>query len=365
MELFDHEIFFDELAEGGLLRTMLADNSLAYQLKRLSKAELTEIRQQLQVKGLSKLPKDELAQALESAIIEALPTQLQLLDELLFEDLQTLVKKKGLLKDLTGVPPSTLFLLRKMGLAFTGVLENHGMVLIMPREVLMPCRQLLADEELRKTVFQNQKVLLICRGLLSYYGAVPVEQLRRMVEGMGISVSEPHFSRLLQTVGTGNGYIDYIADVVCDKRVIYVEEILREHLKRKEHGFYPVSLEQALIAAQQMYIDWTDAHRVLFEYLLEEHNLDEEAAAEELMFLIFALNNRVPIPTLLLRLSERQVELRGFSETIRFLTLLEQAYQDTRLWHYLGYTPAEMQEMEARPRLRVLTSSVDRSTKEE
>ncbi len=365
MDLFDHEIILEELAEGGMLRNMLADNSLAYQLKRLSKAELSEIRQQLRLKGLSRASKEQLVLALEAAIIEALPTQLRLLDELVYEDLQTLVRRKGLLKDLSGVSPATLFLLRRMGLAFTGILENQGPVLIMPREVLLLCRQHLGDDELRKTIFQNQKVLLICRGLLSYYGAVPMERLRLMVEGLGIAVAEPHFSSLLQTVGTSNGYIDYVDGVVCDKRVINVEEVLEAQLKHKGHGFYPVSLEQALIAAQQMYIDWTDAHRELFEYLLDEHQLDEEEAAEELMFLIFALNNRVPIPTLLLRLNERRVKLNSFGETIEFLTLLEQAYEETRLWHCLGYTPAEMRELANRPRLRVLTSSTDSSTKEE
>ncbi|NLW16084.1 MAG: hypothetical protein GX033_00190, partial [Firmicutes bacterium] len=184
MELFEHDIY-DELAEDGLVRTMVADNSLAYQLKRLSKGELTEIRQQLGVKGLSKLPKEQLAEALHSAILEALPKQLQLIDEIIYEDLQTLVKRKGLLKDLSSIPPTTLVLLRKMGLAFTGILENHGLVLMMPREVLLPCRQLLFTDELRQRVFRNQKILIVCRGLLAYYGAVPVEQLRQLLNSMG------------------------------------------------------------------------------------------------------------------------------------------------------------------------------------
>lgn len=364
MELFEHAML-EELAEGGLLRSMLADTSLAYQLNRLSKAELTEIRQQLDVKGVSKLSKTKLVEALQQAIVEALPAQLQLLDELTYEDLQALVKKKGLLKNIADIPASTLALLRRMGLAFTGILENHGLVLVMPRELLSPCRQLLMDEALRKTIMHNQKVLLVCRGLISYYGVVPVKQLRLMLERLEITVDETHFSSLLQTVGDSNGYFDYIADLVCDKRVIYVEEVLTEHLAKQEHGYYPINLEQALIAAQQIYVDWTDVHRELFEYLLDEHNLDEEEAAEELMFLIFALNNRVPIPNLLQRLEERQIKLKGFTETIEFLTLLEQAYQQTRLWCYRGYTPAEIQELKTRPRLRVLPSPVDRSARNE
>ncbi len=355
MELFDHDML-EELAEGGLLRNMVADTSLAYQLNRLSKAELVEIRQQLDLKGVSKLSKQQLAEALQQAIVEALPAQLQLLDELTYEDLQALVKRRGLLKDLAVIPPTTLVLLRRMGLAFTGVLADQGLVLIMPREVLQPCRQLLKDEALRKTVMNNQKVLLVCRGLVAYYGAVPVGQLLQMIEAMGIAVSEPHFSNLLRTVGASNGYIDYIDDIVCDKRVIFMEEILAEHLSKKEYGFYPVSLEQALMAAQQVYIDWTDAHRQLFDYLLDEHQLDEEEAAEELMFLVFVLNNRVPIPSFLQRLDERKIRLRGFADTIEFLTLLEDAYQHTRLWCYQGYTPAEMQALMSRPRLRVLPS---------
>lgn len=361
MELLDHDI--EELAKAGLFRSMQADTSLNYQLDRLTKAELIEIRQHLGVKGVSKLPKQKLVEALAQAIIEALPSQLQLFDELTYEDLQALVKKKGLLKDLTDIPISILVLLRKMGLAFTGTLENHGLVLVMPRELLQPCRQLLADEALRKAIVYNQKVLLVSRGLVTYYGVLPVEQLRHMLEAMGLTTILSQFSNMLKTIGVSNGYFDYVTELVCDKRVIYAEEILSSHLAMKEYGYYPVGLEQALLAAQQTYIDWTDAHRELFEYLLDEQAMDEEEAAEEMMFLIFALNNRVQIPSLLQRLDERQVKLRDFSETIEFLTLLDKAYQQTRLWCYRGFTPTEIQELEARPRLRVLPPLPSRSVR--
>lgn len=361
MELIDHDIL-EVLTAGGLLRSMLADNSLAYQLKRLSKDELVQIRQQLEVKGVSKLSKQELAEALHTAVIESIPSQLQLIDELIYEDLQALVSKNGLLKDFREVSATTLILLRRMGFAFTGVLENQGLVLLMPREVLAVCRELLNGEGLRQTILDNQKVLIACRGLLTYYGAVPIQQLQRMLLGLGLAVEENHFARLLQTTGVGNAYFDCTTGIVHDKRVIYVADLLKEQAEKSGYGYYPVQLERALIAAQQLYLDWTDAHRELFEYLLDEHDLDEEEAAEELMFLIFALNNGVTIPTLLLRLEERDIKLGGVTETIDFLSLLDQANDHTRLWRYLGHTPAEMRELETRPRLRVLPSLSNRSS---
>jgi hypothetical protein len=361
MELLDHDI--EELAEAGLFRNMQADTSLNYQLNRLTKAELTEIRQYLGVKGISKLSKQRQAEALAQAIMEKLPVQLQLFDELTYDDLQALLKKKGLLKDFTDIPVSILVLLRRMGLAFTGILENQGLVLVMPRELLQPCRQLLSDVALRKTILYNQKVLLVCRGLVAYYGVIPVDELRQMLETMDLATTEPQFSTMLKTIGVSNGYLDCANDFVCDKRVIYVDEVLSSHLAMQEHGYYPVSLEKALLAAQQIYVDWTDAHRELFDYLIDEQAMDEEAAAEELMFLIFALNNRVPIPSLLQRLEERQVKLQDFAETIEFLTLLDKAYQQTRLWGYRGFTPTEIQELDSRPRLRVLPPLPSRSVK--
>lgn len=361
MELLDHDI--EELAEAGLFRNMQADTSLNYQLNRLTMAELTEIRQHLGVKGISKLSKQKQVEALAQAIIEKLPVQLQLFDELTYDDLQALIKKKGLLKNCTDIPIPILSMLRKMGLAFAGILENEGLVLVMPRELLQPCRQLLADAALRETIIYNQKVLLVCRGLVAYYGVIPVDELRQMLATMDLATTEPQFSTMLKTIGVSNGYLDYLNDCICDKRVIYVDEVLASHLAIQEHGYYPVNLEKALLAAQQIYIDWADAHRELFEYLVDEQAMDEEAAAEELMFLIFALNNRVPIPSLLQRLDERQVKLPDFAETIEFLTLLDEAYQQTRLWGYRGFTPTEMRELESRPRLRVLPPLASRSVK--
>jgi len=354
MELLDQEVR-QELAKSGLLRSMRADASLSYHLHRLTKAELTEIRRQLAVKGVSSLPKQELAEVLHGAIIDSLPSQLQLLDEITFDDLRALVKKKGLLKNPTDIPPETLLMLRKMGLGFTGVLENHGLILIMPRELVAPCQELLKSEELRQTIFTNQKVLLVCRGLLAYYGIMPLADMRDRLQEMGLPTSEPHFSRLVTTIGVGNGYFDHVGDFLCDKRVVFYEEVLRHHIAKQEYGYLPVSLEEALLAAQQMYIDWTDYHRELFAYLQAVHGLDDEEAAEELMFLIFAINNHVPIPSLLQRLWERGIKLPSFTNAIEFLTLLEKTHKHTRLWQNLGYTPAEMEELQSRPRLRVIT----------
>lgn len=361
MEAFAQDIL-EVLTEHGLLRTMLADNSLAYQLKRLSKEELVQIRQHLELKGLSKLSKQQLADALHAAIIESLPAQLQLIDDLLYEDLRDLVKKNGLVKELREISPPSLILLRQMGLAFTGMLENHGLVLLMPREVLAVCRELLSDEKLGQTVFHNQKVLIACRGLLTYYGAIPPLHLHQMLINFGFAIDADHFVRLLQTTGIGNGYFDYTAGVFHDRRVIDVEELLQAQAEKREYGYHRVSLEQALLAAHQLYLDWTDAHRELFEYLLDEHDLDEEEAADELMLIIFALNNSVSIPTLLMRLEERGIEFSSFADAIDLLTLLDQAAAHTRLWRYLGRTPAEMRELEARPRLRVLPSLSKRSS---
>lgn len=353
MDLFDND-YFEDLTAAGFLREMQRDTSLSYHLHRLTKAELTEIRKQLELKGVSNLPKSELIDALLTAIPQALPAQLRLLDELTYDDLKILVQKKGLLKNPTDISIGMMTALRNSGVAFAGLLNKSMLTLIMPREILQSCRRLLADSDLRQTVIANQRILLACRGLATFYGIVPLADLRCMLADMDLIVNRDHLVSLLNTTGKNNGYFDLVADLICDKRVVYVEEIITQHLVREHYGYYRVSLESALRASQQMYIDWDEAHRILFEYFMDEHSLAESAAAEELMFIVFAFNNELPIPNLLMRLAERQVKLQDFPETIELLTLLDAAYQETRLWRYRGYTPSEMRALESRPHLRVL-----------
>lgn len=343
-----------ELYDNGLMRPMEDDLSFDYQLQRLTKHELDEIRKQLGIKGASNLRKGELVQVLQTAIPQALGHQLSFLDEVLVDALQELLDNQGVVQQPLPVPSAALALLRRMGLAFTGLSEDNGLVLVMPYELWQPCRRWLRDEATKQRIMLNQRILLATRGLLTYYGVLSLADLQTMLESMQLPTTDEYFEPLIFDIGEANGYFGISNDLVHDARLMDIRGMYDNHMSKPQYDYYPVNEDAALFAGQQLYADWTDEHREIFEFFQEEFELDDEEAADALLFFIFAVNNDMPASTMLEHFEVRDLPVGELSQALKVLTVFERAYQQTRLWKNKGYTPTEMQEMESRPRLRLV-----------
>lgn len=360
-ELMDFEPANDEWEQAGFDREMLADPSLEYQLNRLSKQELDQIRQYLQVKRASSLRKQELAAVLAQAIKLKAPLMLQVIDEITYDYLLELVENRGLLRKANEVFLGTLLFLQQAGLAFTGEMSGVGPVLVMPREVMDVLAPLLRQENARQLAREAQKGLMAMRGLLAHYGVVELMQMGEMLRSLGYEMPAGRYAGLVFGVGLANGYFDFHDGYLTDKRVVDRTGLLEEQAGRAQVGYYPLSLKKAVAMGEQLYLDWTEEHRDLFDHLQDEGGLDDEEISEAVAFLLFAMNNGLASPMLLGELGRMGVPVDGYREAAEILTLVEAARRKTRLWSTKGYTPLEAEELERRPRLQVLVNESERS----
>jgi hypothetical protein len=196
--------------------------------------------------------------------------------------------------------------------------------------------------------------LLATRGLLTYYGVLSLADLQTMLESMQLPTTDEYFEPLIFDIGEANGYFGISNDLVHDARLMDIRGMYDNHMSKPQYDYYPVNEDAALFAGQQLYADWTDEHREIFEFFQEEFELDDEEAADALLFFIFAVNNDMPASTMLEHFEVRDLPVGELSQALKVLTVFERAYQQTRLWKNKGYTPTEMQEMESRPRLRLV-----------
>ncbi len=360
-ELMDFEPATDEWEQAGFDREMLADPSLEYQLNRLTKQELDQIRQYLQVKRASSLRKQELATVLAQAIKLKAPLMLRVIDEITYDYLLELVENRGLLRKANEVFLGTLLFLQQAGLAFTGEMSGVGPVLVMPREVMDVLAPLLRQDNARQLARETQKGLMAMRGLLAHYGILEATQVSQVLQGMGYEVPSERFAGMVFGAGLANGYFDLHQGYLTDKRLVERQSLIEEQAGRTQIGYYPLSLKKAIAMGEQLYLDWTEEHRDLFDYLQDEGGLDDEEISEAVAFLLFAMNNRLASPMLLSELARMGVPVGGYREAAEILTLVEAARRKTRLWGTKGYTPLEAEELERRPRLQVLVNDSDRS----
>lgn len=363
-ELMDFEPADNEWEQAGFDREMLADPSLEYQLNRLSKQELDQTRQYLQVKRASSLRKQELATVLAQAIKLKAPRMLQVIDEITYDYLLELVENRGVLRKANEIFLGTLLFLQQAGLAFTGEMSGVGPVLVMPREVMDVLSPLLRQENTRQLARETQRGLMAMRGVLAHYGAVEATEMPQVLQGMGYEVPAERYSGMVFGVGLANGYFDIHEGYLTDKRLVDRTSLLEEQAVRSQIGYYPLSLKKAVAMGEQLYLDWTEEHRDLFDHLQDEGGLDDEEISEAVAFLLFAMNNSLASPMLLSELARMGVPVGGYRQAAEILTLVEAARRKTRLWVTKGYTPLEAEELERRPRLQVLVNDGERARRE-
>jgi hypothetical protein len=350
-----------EWEQSGFSREMVADSSLAYHLERLTKTELDQIRQYLQVKRASNLRKSDLTAVLAAAIRLRAPQLLELIDEITLDYLQDLVESKGLLRKADEIFVGTLFFLRQSGLAFAGEMSGVGPVLVMPREVLELVAPLLKQEGTRRQARENQKILMAIRGLLGYYGCMEQQQVISTLLDMGFSDLDK-LPSLQLGVGVANGYFDLRQGYLCDKRVVDLQVLLERQRAASHLNFFSVGAGKAVAMGEQLYLDWEDEHRRLFDYLQDESGLDDDETSEAVAFFLFAVNNDLPALLLLGEYGKMDIQVSGYKQAAELLNLVEAARRKTRLWVLKGHTPEESEELERRPRLQVLRSQ-DRQRK--
>ncbi|MGI6358048.1 MAG: hypothetical protein ACOX2K_05055 [Bacillota bacterium] len=354
-ELMDRHPAVSEWERAGFHREMLADFSLSYQLGRLTKHELDQIRQYLRVRKASTLRKQELIVVLSQAIKLKAPQLLQVIDEITYDYILDLVENKGLLRQADQIFLGTLLFLQQAGLAFAGEMHSVGPVLVMPREIVDVLAPLLKQDAVRQAVRDNQRLLMAMRGIVAHYGAIDGVQAQRMLEGMGFSVSTARFFAVQFGCGLANGYFDWQEGYLCDKRLMDRNELLLEQRKYPYLHYYPLTRAKAVAMGEQLYLDWAEEHRELFDHLQDAGGLDDDQTSELVAFLLFCMNNGLSSAMLLSEVARLGVPTKGYAQAAEILRLTEAARQHTRLWALKGYTPMEVAEIERRPRLQVLT----------
>lgn len=345
----------DEWSLNGLTRTIDAQSDLLYQLNRLQKPELVEIRQRLNLLGLSSLRKQELATALVEPIVSNTPSQIGLLDDMGYDLINQLVKAKGILSGAENIPLEVLVHLRSAGLAFTGRMDDSsGLALVMPQDMVVRCRSLVDSEEVKAQIRRNQRVLWAARGLLSYYGFLSIKQLQLMLAEIGLNLSQEYLGELLYGIGEAAAYLSIKDDLVCDTRLLKVEAVKEVQQGIPDLGFYPLTLEKAIEIGTQQYLDWTVEHVALFEYLQEECEMDDDDASQAMDYFLFACNNFLPASIVLSELSDMGAEIESYPQAAQVMSLIAKAWRHTRLWAYRGHTLAEIESRQNRRALRVI-----------
>ncbi len=313
--------------------------SLKSALTSLTKDDLTKIRQNLNLKGLSSLNKGELIDNLTQLIPENLKKVLYTFDKDRYSLLKRIIAKGGYI-DASHLDIWQCESLRSHGIIFTGFKEDELMIGI-PTEIVEVFNKYDTDEY-RKIVDRNTLWINLVRGMLFYYGVMSLDDIVRFLErytGEKCDIIE-----VLNVMISALEYyvqINHTAFGFKDVRVIDEYKIKHEQNMREDISYRNFTEREILRAARPRYIEKTPQVNKFAKYLKSFYDIENKEVDEVLNIIDFMIKNNAEIGDIITELQD-SFEIVSL-EQLKFMTsLLIDINNNTRLWTLKGYTPDEI-----------------------
>ncbi len=361
-------------------REIQPDWNLGEFLQALTKDELTRIRRNLEISGISNLKKSKLVEALNWHILKAVEDLIDGLNHSLQEHLEDILFQGGIVnlsergENYSLENPANMMVykyLQERGLAFIG--EYQGDIIqVMPTRVRSRVEAFL-DESTKEIGRQNSDLLQLTVGHLVYYGLCKRETLCNIIfdsydleERYGRRIEKQDYfavmDEAIEYLFQMDGYLlekehwsGLEEEYYALSNLIFPEVVLSHHRDREELSYYIPSEDNVYFAAEN-YLPIEAAEQDINEFLQKSHlrtnktaaNAEEITISEDELginrYIYYMINNDY----------NQQFIINGLEEIISgmkegdFLELVE-ILQDFNNsiphWALKGRTPDDVQNM--------------------
>lgn len=308
-------------------------------LKNLTKNELTKIRQNLDLKGLSSLNKHQLIDRLESEIVSSARKVFLVFDNSQYKLIKKIIENDGMAEIDIDTLQAEYF--RNRGIIFSGTIKGKR-VLVMPQELLTEFQK-LDNNEYQKIVRRNTDWIRLAQGLLFYYGTLGLIQLTDMIA----KLMKSEKIELVDFIKVVNNAVEYYSEIRHDLegysncRVFDSSRIKIEHKKRPDLDFYPFTYEQIYKAGAPGYVDKNFAFMRFSKFIIDNYDITVEEAENLVEECVYAIKIGDSLNQILEFLQE-ELEISDFETLQEFAGQVTFLHNNTRQWFLKGYTPEEL-----------------------
>lgn len=320
-----------------------AENTLKNMLDAMTKAELDDIRYNLNISGASSLKKAELVDKLVPEVIQFTRMWLPsiLLEE--YECFQHFILEKGKSVKLRD-DDVRLDYLRGLGLLSCGKSEDK-LVWYMPREIRDEFKK-LDSPNFEALATMNTEITRLTAGMLFYYGYMDYETLYRKVAGkleadqrenlsfkdfVGVMLNASCWTNTLVALPQGMKYYTLI-----DENALEDEQHRHSNLDFADFGY-----ARLFEAGADNHIEDTNEYKELAQFFMREHGCDVLKAADIVGEIFILLQNGGSMQE-----AAEYLEQLGLMEDeakMKAVVPLLIAYNnETHLWSLKGHTPSEL-----------------------
>lgn len=304
----------------------------------LSKDELTRIRKNYNLQGLSSLKKLELAAELALQVPHRFKNVLYTLDQTRYDLIRRIADNSGMIPD-EGISLENAEEFIRKSILFTGM-HNGKKVLYMPDELV----NIFVSEdgsELENAVDRNTEWILLTQGLLYYYGVMSLTDFtKKMEELTGSRIADSsEFMNILYSAGEFYGQFKLTLHGFKNSKILDEEKVINYHRHAKV-DFYPFTKEQLLRAGTPGFLDKTSALNKFTDFLLKHYNLSDEDI-NDIVEQSIKIINRDLRPDFVIRYLESMLEFSSVEFVKSLASEVTELYNNTRQWAFKGHTPNE------------------------
>ena len=319
------------------------ENKLIDVLMSLTKTELDDIRINLGVGGTSSLKKQELADALEGAILNFAPNWLANIENEQYELLNKIVQSETCIKgDI--ITPSQVDYLSSIGIVFSGSKDKEHYLFI-PEE-LKEIFKNINNKSFKKKVLLNNETVRLATGILFYYGYLDYEQLYEMVTRI-INKKEISLDRFVGVLINGSCWQDEIITLEIGAQHINVvnpEELIETQLEWSKEEFRPLSYEEIYQAGQPGYVVKNQQYLQMEKFLAEKLNVSIEEVNGFMQDIIIMIMNE-ETSAFIFDYMQDMIAIPNQKIAKQLSLLLLELYNSVNIFKLKGYTLNELDKM--------------------
>lgn len=329
--------------------------TLANGLARLTKYDLSTIRSNWNIRGASSLKKQELIAVMEQHVSAALSNLFFQLDETGYGIMKKIADRGG--HGFLPLENHQIDFFKDRGMLFPGTYEGRR-ILFIPQEVLAVFRAHDA-KPLREAVKKNTEWVKLTQGLLSSYGALSFDELKRLLKQHAGVIEEP--TRYLMALSEAESFYREMRidqDGLIHHRVSDANKVKQEQESRPDLPFYPFTKEQLLRAGEPGFIDRHPSYLAFVIFITSTYSLPRDEADSYVEECVYMVQNG-ETPGSILKNLQLGFQIDELQLVQRFMNHIVMLSNHTKQWYLKGYSPDEMSSARSGPSRPGLAASAD------
>ncbi|RQD73268.1 MAG: hypothetical protein D5S01_08160 [Halanaerobium sp. MSAO_Bac5] len=319
--------------------------NLQEQLSTLRKKDLSEIRKNLNVEGLSQLNKDELIAKLADLIPEYLAKIIPFLAKTNYHFLNHVINsgQKSFVIDAEKIEVEELDLaafLFSYGIAYPALVEE-GLLFVFPDEIYSVLKKRLKSNTVKEQIEINQDLLLKSWAVLNFYGVMETHALyKKIKEYSDIEVGADHFNNVLYLNSNYHNVLQETDGIIALDQVMDIEFIYNEQMARDiDYADIPQADYDKIIEKGSIVFNF--AQKRLQKHLVKNYELESEEAKALVHYISSLIQNGLKKSVI----SDELFSIIGRDKQgakAEIGQLLVDINNQSRLWFLKGHRPKDL-----------------------